>query len=434
MSGRWVTAGILSAVLFGAIPVAPGAAAAEGGSVVKIASGSAVPILSDGRQWTADSHFQGGRSRVSSRTVAGADVPALYRTSREGVRAYAVPVADGDYTVTLKMAETFWRGPRKRAFDVSIEGTRVLRAFDVLRAAGGADRAVDRSFRVRVSDGRVDIAFRRVRGVPTVSAIEVVPAASVSPGERKSRPARPVWADEFNGPAGQLPDPAKWGHDWGGLGWGSGELQEYTDRRTENSSTDGAGHLRLTARKEALSNAWSGGAQYTSARMSTEGRYALQYGRVEVRAKVPQGQGIWPAAWLLGTDLASVGWPASGEIDIFETINDARSSHSHLHGPTTSGGHWSLGAELRRPSSYADGFHVYAMDWRADRIAFFVDGALVREIRKSAIPSGAVWVFDKPYYLLLNIAVGGSWPGDPDATTEFPAEMLVDYVRVYAQP
>lgn len=428
-----VTTAITTAVAAaGAAACVTSASAVESGSVVRLSSGSAVQLLAGDHVWAPDAYYVGGQPRAAARPVAGTDVPRLFETSRDGLSAYNIPVTNGSYTVTLKMAETYWKSTRKRLFDVSIERSRVLTGFDVLGAAGGPDRAVARTFAVVVRDGRLDIGFARVRDVPTISAVEVLPVVNVPVVSPTAPPAGPVWADEFAGPAGVLPDSSKWTHDWGGLGWGDGELQEYTDRRVENSATDGIGNLRLSARREALGNPWSNGAQYTSARITTSGRYSFKYGRLEVRAKVPRGRGIWPAAWLLGTDVGTVGWPASGELDVFELINDATSVYTHAHGATLTGGHWSVGAELSRPTSWSEGFHVYAMDWRSDRIAFFVDDVLVGEVRKSALPAGAVWAFDKPFYILLDIAVGGSWPGPPDASTPMPADMLVDYVRVYA--
>ncbi len=405
----------------------PGVAASAEGTTpaVRIDAGSGTATTVGGLTWSADTYADGGQVRVSPRTVTGTTTPVLYRSVREGMRAYSVPVADGTYAVTFKMAETSFRTAGKRLFDVSLEGRRVLASFDVLAAAGGRDRAVDRTFTTTVTDGRLDVTFNGVRDVPSIAALEVVPVTAAA------APA-PVWADEFSGGLNALPDPSRWTYDWGGLGWGDDELQEYTQARSENASTDGAGALRLTARKESLQNAWSNGAEYTSARITTADRFAFTYGRVEVRAKVPSGKGIWPAAWLLGTDTAKLGWPARGEIDVFELINDATSVHSTVHGATTTGGHWSLGAELPRAQTFADGYHLYVLDWRPDALSFSVDGITVGVLRKADMPTGGVWPFDKPHYFLLNLAVGGSWPGAPDATTPFPAQMLVDYVRIYA--
>jgi beta-glucanase (GH16 family) len=238
-----------------------------------------------------------------------------------------------------------------------------------------------------------------------------------------------VWADEFEGPAGQLPDPSRWSFDVGGSGWGNQQLEYDTDR-SENASLDGDGCLAITARKET----WQVGAQtwgYTSARINTRGKLEQRYGRVEARIQIPVGQGIWPAFWLLGADFGSVGWPACGEIDVLEARGQLpQVVLATLHGPGYSGG-GSIGTEYRLPGGggFHEGFHVYAVEWTPARVAFSVDGVGTGVFQPADLPGR--WVFDHPFYLNLNVAVGGSFVGPPNDSTAFPQAMRVDWVRVH---
>jgi beta-glucanase (GH16 family) len=234
-----------------------------------------------------------------------------------------------------------------------------------------------------------------------------------------------VWSDEFDGPAGTLPDPAKWSFEIGGDGWGNGELQFHT---AANAALDGAGHLVITARREP-----QGARAFTSARLSTRGKQELLHGRIEARLRLPPGKGLWPAFWMLGTDVSQVGWPACGEIDIMESrgAQPWRVS-SALHGPGYSAGN-ALIAAYERPDRGAltDDFHVFAADWSPGEIHFSVDGQRYHSERASRFPAERRWVFDHAFFLILNLAVGGNFGGPPDETTPFPASVIADYVRVY---
>jgi beta-glucanase (GH16 family) len=236
---------------------------------------------------------------------------------------------------------------------------------------------------------------------------------------------RLVWSDEFNQPDGSAPDPAKWRYDTGGLGWGNRELEYYT-LRTNNSRIED-GNLVIEARREEFD-----GRHYTSARLLTLGKACWTYGRVEARIKIPRGQGIWPAFWMLGTNIDSVQWPACGEIDIMENVGkEPGTVHGTVHGPGYAG--LGIGGPLTLPAgaAVADDFHIFAVECQPDRIAWFMDGRQYFTVTPKSLPAEAVWVFNQPKSLLLNLAVGGNWPGDPDATSTFPQKMLVDYVRVY---
>lgn len=246
-----------------------------------------------------------------------------------------------------------------------------------------------------------------------------------------------VWADEFNGPAGTAPDPVKWGFDLGiGYnGWGNNELEYYTSRTT-NSYQDGSGNLVIKALKETYTGSDGITRSYTSARLVSRGHFEPKYGRVEARIKIPSGQGLWPAFWMLGNDVNSAGWPACGEIDIMENIGkEPAILHGSLHGPGYSGAAPLTGTiSIPAPAKLADDFHTYAVEWDPSEIRFYFDNTLYQTQNAATLNSSQRWVFDHPFYILLNVAVGGDWPGPPDSSTIFPQTMLVDYVRVYSKP
>lgn len=242
-----------------------------------------------------------------------------------------------------------------------------------------------------------------------------------------------AWSDEFSAPAGTPFDATKWVADTGGAGWGNQERQTYTTL-AQNVAHDGAGHLVITALAEAdtsVRRCWYGGCRFTSARLKTKGLFDQTYGRIEARLRVPRGQGIWPAFWMLGRDIDAVGWPTSGEIDVMENIGrEPTIVHGTAHGPGFSGAN-AIGGADTLAAPLADDFHVFGVEWARDEIRWFVDGRQYFRLTPAALPAGARWVFDHPHYLLLNVAVGGSWPGEPDATLVMPQRMVVDWVRVY---
>jgi beta-glucanase (GH16 family) len=243
-----------------------------------------------------------------------------------------------------------------------------------------------------------------------------------------------VWSDEFDGPSGSAVDSAKWIFDTGGGGWGNDELELYTDS-TDNASIDGVGNLVITAIQKKLPKkprCWYGRCKYSSARLKTKGKFEQAYGRFEARIKIPYGQGLWPAFWMLGSNIDTVRWPNCGEIDIMENIGrEPAIVHGTFHGPGYSGGN-GIGASYSLSSgAFSDDFHVFAVEWQPNVIRFYVDGNLYRTRTPADLPAGTTWVFDHPFFLLLNVAVGGDWPGSPDSTTVFPQRMYIDYVRVY---
>ncbi|MFH0729956.1 MAG: glycoside hydrolase family 16 protein [Pseudomonadota bacterium] len=249
--------------------------------------------------------------------------------------------------------------------------------------------------------------------------------------------SRLVWSDEFEGPKGAPPDPTKWGRESGGEGWGNRELQYYTDQ-PENAALDGNSCLAITAR--AITDAdpvnrkcWYGPCRFTSARLLTRGRFSFTYGGVEARIKIPFGQGIWPAFWMLGENIGEVGWPACGEIDIMENIGrESGIVHGTVHGPGYSGAN-GIGGFHALPEGRAmkDEFHIVAIEWQPMVIRWYMDNHLYFEVMQAQLPRETLWPFDHPFFLLLNMAVGGEWPGSPDDTTLFPQVMLIDFVRIY---
>ncbi|MGH9430444.1 MAG: glycoside hydrolase family 16 protein [Terriglobia bacterium] len=265
-------------------------------------------------------------------------------------------------------------------------------------------------------------------GLPLfLCAFVFLPKAARAQSQPQPNAWRLVWSGEFNGPRNTPPDQSKWTYDLGGSGWGNNELEVYTNN-LRNAYQDGQGHLVIQVLRST-----SGG--YTSARLKTWKRFGVKYGRIEARIKIPFGPGIWPAFWMLGANIddPGVGWPRCGEIDIMENNGHGPGTiHGTVHGPGYSGSH-GIGRPYVLPAGekFASRFHVFSIDWEPASIRFMVDSHVYHTVTPASLPLGSHWVYDHPFFLLLNVAVGGNWPGNPDATTVFPQKMLVDYVRVY---
>jgi beta-glucanase (GH16 family) len=239
-----------------------------------------------------------------------------------------------------------------------------------------------------------------------------------------------VWSDEFDATNGSAPSSSNWVLETGGGGWGNNELETYTNR-TDNASIQD-GNLVILAKKEPFTGTDGIAREYTSARMKTQGKVSWKYGKMEARIKIPYGQGIWPAFWMLGDDINTVGWPGSGEIDIMENIGKEPSTvHGTIHGPGYSGANAIGKAYSISSGAFSDDYHVFAVEWEPNVIRWYVDGTLYSTLTPANLPSGSRWVYDHNFFIILNLAVGGGWPGNPDSTTAFPQQMLVDYVRVY---
>ncbi len=281
---------------------------------------------------------------------------------------------------------------------------------------------------------------RFVHGVSVCALLLQMFGATVARGAGPAKPQRGdtpakgtlIWNDEFNGTDGSVPDPGKWKVVESGSGYGNRELEYYTSRSSNVHEEDGK--LVITARREPF-NGPDGPHDYTSGRIESQGHFELKYGRIEARIKIPNGQGIWPAFWMLGTNFDAVGWPNCGEIDIMENVGFEPSVvHGSLHGPGYSGSSPLTGTyTLPDQRRFSDGYHVFAIEWAPHIIRFYVDDVLYETRSTADLPSGSPWAFDHPFFLVLNVAVGGYWPGNPNSTTPFPVNMLIDYVRIYRQ-
>lgn len=239
-----------------------------------------------------------------------------------------------------------------------------------------------------------------------------------------SRHRELLWSDEFDYTG--IPDSSSWIFETGGHGWGNNEKEFYLAGTGNAEVKDGK--LVISARKEEIN-----GRGYTSARIMTKHRVTARYGRIEARMKLPYGQGIWPAFWMLGENIDSVGWPNCGEIDIMEMIGgEGRENtvHGTAHWADSLGKHKYLGEQVSLPEgNYSDDFHIFSVQWDQDKITWYMDGTSyhVQDIKAPEMKA-----FHKPFFMILNLAVGGYWPGYPDSTTVFPQHFEVDYVRVYS--
>lgn len=247
-----------------------------------------------------------------------------------------------------------------------------------------------------------------------------------------------VWSDEFDGAAGSPVDGTKWKHDLGDgcqngiCGWGNNEKEWYTNA-AENVALNGQGQLAIVARVAPPGmTCYYGPCRYTSGKITTRGTMDAQPGRVEARIKLAPGQGLWPAFWMLGHGDPTKGWPDCGEIDVMENKgSQPRSTSSALHGPGYSGGNSFWHVETLPTGSFTSEFHVFAVEWDANGVVFFIDGTAHFAMTKTYIEGTGAYVFNQPFYVILNMAVGGHFDGDPQSDAIFPATMLVDYVRVF---
>jgi beta-glucanase (GH16 family) len=231
------------------------------------------------------------------------------------------------------------------------------------------------------------------------------------------------WSDEFDGTNGSGVDASKWVHDVGGEGWGNNEEEYYTEGNNNCYIQDGS--LVIEAKKENMNNS-----KYTSARIKTKGKLDFKYGKIEMRAKIPYGQGIWPAFWMLGSNIEQVNWPECGEIDIMENIGrEPKTTHGTFHGPGYSG-NMGIGASYELEEDFKNSYHIFSIEWNENKIEWFVDGKRYHSMTPEK-NSGNKWVFNSDFFLIINLAVGGNWPGYPDDTTTFPQKFYIDYVRVY---
>jgi len=310
-------------------------------------------------------------------------------------------------------------------------GVDLVRQAGVPRATESLDRfiqQVNAYAEFYAADPRLNPNAPPAQSGPTTAA---TPTTGTTPSSGSTGEAangwRLTWSDEFNGAAGTAPDPAKWGHETGGGGWGNSELQYYTSS-TANAAHDGGGNLTITARTDgaAANTCWYGACRYTSARLSTAGKFTQAYGRISARMKLPRGQGLWPSFLGFGENIGSVGWRNAGELNVAAGHgNTPATVEGGLIGP----GYSKFATTTMNGGTFADDFHTFAADWYPDHVSFLVDGRVYASQYRT--PAGAGWVFDHPFFLVLDVAVGGNQPGNPDASTTFPQRLLVDWVRVY---
>lgn len=249
-------------------------------------------------------------------------------------------------------------------------------------------------------------------------------ACGSSDQEGDTRPWKMIWNDEFDGAS---LDTSKWSVETGNS-FGTGQ-KDFDTERAENIAFQN-GNLMITARAEKYS-----GADYTSGRIRSYGKFSRAYGRYEARMRLPRGQGMWPAFWLLGDNWSTAGWPQCGEIDVMENKGAELSTvHGTMHGPGYSdGATYTKAFTLPNGASFTDDFHTFAIEWEPGQLRWYVDDALYQTRSSDTMPRSQTWVFDQPFFIIVDLAVGGVYGGDPDATTSFPQSLMVDYVRVYSR-
>lgn len=385
-------------------------------------AGSVGVTDSRGTFWQPDVPVaQGGEVATADFVAAGTGNPGLYRKSRVGGRGYELPVArPGTYAVVLHVLapQDFRAG--QNVFDITVDDRTVVSALDVT-ARVGAGHALAVLVPVTVTGDTIDLGLHVRRGEARVSALSVAFDSTAA--------ARTTFADDFAGPTGATAG-SRWTYETGGGGWGNNELGVYTSS-SRNVSLDGQGSLVITARREDVRDTDGKTYQYTSGRLTTKESFDLRYGHVETRLKLPAAGGLLPAFWAVGSNVDTVGWPTSGEIDMLELPAPDGMIYASLHGPAQNDDAYAHVAGIYTlPPGTVTGFHTFAMDWYPGIVQFSVDGMVYGSVSEDDMPSGQTWVFDHPFYMILNLAVGGNWPGSPAAGTPFPQNMVIDYVHV----
>lgn len=364
------------------------------------ASSSAPIVDGRGQAWEPDASIaRGGTLRVSSSGTA----------ERVGVQCYVVPIpVAGTWTVTFGVGSPTAGGATTLALTATGASGVVHQNADI-----GSLRRV--AMTVPAAEGRMRVDLDTAGGPTAVTSVTLTLA------HEGTQPPRLVFSDDFDGP--RLDD-AKWKTETGGHGWGNRELQNYTSN--ESNVAVGANGLAITARREHVPGRPD---SFTSARLDS--RFTGEYGHIEARVRTPGGAGLLPAFWMLGADSSRVRWPSCGEIDIMEALGQREPStvHASLHGPGNHGEPWELTTSVATGQRLAAGFHIYAVDWWPNSIQMSVDGRAYASFSPDDLTTGQQWPFDKPFYLLVNLAVGGDWPGTPSPALQFPQTMYVDFVR-----
>jgi beta-glucanase (GH16 family) len=378
-----------------------------------------------GATWQPDAPYaRGGTLTSTLLPIARTGSAVLYQHARVGVTDYAIPVATpGTYFVDMFASETGAAQPGQRVWSASAEGKQVA-TVDVARDAGQAT-AYHVLFAVPVTDGTLNLHLTPMAGQPVVDSVEVdYEKASTTPATQ--------FDDEFDGIAGSSPSSSRWGFAYGGNGWGNNELESYT-ARPSNAALDGAGNLNIVARKETYTGSDGITRNYTSARLTTRNTFTFQYGSATARVRTPAGAGLLPAFWALGSDSNTVAWPQCGEMDIAENLgSEPTTVHETVHAALTSAltSQWLSGVAATSSAPLADDFHTYGLVWGPNAMSMSLDGRTYFTLSTSDMSPTSQWDFNHPFFLLLNLAVGGNWAGSPTAATAFPAVMSVDYVRV----
>jgi hypothetical protein len=414
----------LAAILLGArrlerhsarpsVPPAPVAQlqAVEGGASVRDATGA---------RWVPDRFARGGELLASPVPIAETDAPTLYRSQRLGIRAVDVPLrAAGNYLVVLYFAEIAGATPGGRVFEVLAQG-RPVATVDVAREVG-ALTPYHLAFTVPVGDRRLALSFRARRGQPMLSALRVTRTTPrlALPGRRL------VFAEGFSGPRGSAPDPARWRHDRGG-GWGQQAV--YTDSAA-NAALDGHGQLVLAARPAQVLLGGRRVQRITSARISTQGLLQWRYGSASARVRVSDQAGVVSTFWGLGGNVARVGWPRSGELDPLEVRGGQPAILVQALHTQCGARRCPVVWERTQPQALSAAFHTFTVQHAPGVVTYLLDGRETASLTAADLPRGA-WAFDQPFFLILNLIVGG-WGGTPGAAAHWPAQMLVDWVRVF---
>mgnify|MGYP000648691261 CR=1 FL=1 len=335
---------------------------------------------------------------------------------------YTINLNADTYTVSSRVASDIGGGQ----FTIDLNGSEIVGTQNIDNTGGWQNWTTLTSWPIALPAGQHTVRVKVQSGNFNLNWLRF------EPGSGGTDPApQPVWSDEFD-----TIDSNNWTFETGGWGWGNQELQYYTggdNAFIQYDSEVDSNVLVLEARQDNPQGyeCWYGYCSYTSTRMISKGKQEFQYGRMEARIKLPQTQGIWPAFWMMGNDFDQVGWPNNGEIDIMEHVGfEPNLTHGALHGPGYSGDTPINGTHDLGESADAN-YHVYAVEWDENGIDWYVDDVNFYSVSRTQVEQYGNWVYDHPFFFLLNVAVGGSWPGEPDGTSQFPQRMYVDYVRVY---
>lgn len=389
-------------------------------SPLRIIASPATVYSTSGAPFAVDAPYAVGGSLTTTPAVVARTASAqLYQYSRVGVGGYDIPVsAPGTYFVDLFVSETAGAAAGQRVWNVTGEGRTLASGVDVARYAG-QNTAWHVLASVAVTDGVLNLRFPAVVGKVAINAVEV-------DYQKAATTTSTLLSEDFNGAAGAPANGAVWNYDTGA---NANSLQTYTDR-TSNAALDGAGNLAITARQETYTGTDGQTRNYTSAQLESLGKFSFQYGQAEARIKVPAGAGLWPAFWAEGTNVNTSGWPLCGEIDVMENLGQEPTVvHQTLHAATNTASNWSLGLAANTGVTLADDYHNYGVTWGPSAISMQFDGHTYFATSVWDQLNGNSWNFGHPFFLLLDLAVGG-WAGNPPATTAFPAVMSVDYVHV----